>query len=70
MSAADSDGNSNAALRRWLAEDSDEALGRKIGYQSPLNLSALSVVYLTVFWICLCPRYSCMSLRSQPLFAR
>ncbi len=49
MSAADSGGNSNAALRRCLAEDSEEALGRKIGYQSPPNLSAFSAVYLTVF---------------------
>jgi hypothetical protein len=54
MSAADSGENNNVVLRRCLFEYPEDALCRKIGYQSPLNLSALSVVYLTVFWICLC----------------
>ena len=48
MSAADSDGNNNTAPRRSLFEDPEEALGRKTGYQSPLNLSGLKAVYLTV----------------------
>ena len=48
MSAADSVGNNNAAPRRSLFEDPEEALGRKIGYQSPLHLSSVKAVYLTV----------------------
>jgi hypothetical protein len=58
MSAADSGGNSNAGPRRCLAEDADEALSLKIAHQSPLNLSALRLVYVTVFCTYLCPRYS------------